>query len=100
MSKKEREVLRDIMRDLKDGYSFGKDCTWSYYRNAPLDYPYFGTALFLSADRKYIHWQHFGSSANKATLKDLLWIITVIFETTPSGFLREYIRCDESVITA
>lgn len=34
----------------------------------------------LWADSKYIHWQHFGQSANKNTLADLTWIINVIFE--------------------
>ena len=34
----------------------------------------------LWADTSYIHWQHFGQSANKNTLADLTWIINVILE--------------------
>ena len=80
MSKAEKDILRDILRDVKAGYRYGKDYTWNYYENKPYRYPYFG------------------SSAIKATLRDLEWLITVIFKTTPSGFLRDYIRNDQSAI--
>lgn len=97
MSKNEYAVLRNIMHDLKDGYVFGKDYTWDYYDNKPYRYPFFGSALYLTP-AKNIGYTHYGSSATKLTLKNLEWIITVIFEMTPSAFLREYIRNDKSTI--
>ena len=68
-----------------------------YYENKPYRYPFFGSALYLTPSGN-IGYEHFGSSAIKATLRDLEWLITVIFKTTPSGFLRDYIRNDQSAI--
>lgn len=103
MTKAEKEVLRNIMDDLKAGFSFGKDKTWDYYNNRPFPYPYFDDRLYIFRSsyngKKYIGWCHYGSSANAVTLRDLEWIITVIFKTTPSEFLKEYIRNDKSTIT-
>jgi hypothetical protein len=48
----------------------------------------------------YFCWSNYGSSANRATLDELAWIITVIFETTPSQFRAEYITNDKSKIHA
>ena len=95
MLKAEKDILRDILRDVKAGYRYGKDYTWNYYENKPYRYPYFGSALYLTPSGN-IGYEHFGSSAIKATLRDLEWLITVIFKTTPSGFLRDYIRNDQS----
>lgn len=96
MSSENNTVLRLIMDDLKSGYSYGRDFTFDHYNNKPLRYPYFDAVLRLSPDGRLIRWQHFGSSANKCTLKDLNWIITEIFKTTPVDFIREYIRNDKS----
>lgn len=99
MSKNEKEILRGIMSDLKAGFTFGKDYTWDYYNNKPYRFPFFSSALYITPS-KNIGWTNYGSSANKCNLSELEWIITVIFKTTPSGFLREYIRNDKSTIKA
>ena len=99
MSRNEMEVLRGIMSDLKAGYTFGQDCTWDYYNNKPMRFPFFSSALYITPSGN-IGWTHYGSSANKRNLKELAWIIEKIFDTTPSGFLRDYIRNDKSAITA
>ena len=49
----------------------------------------------LSADKQYIRWCHYGSSANKRTMEDLKWIITVIFRMTPEEFLYKYTTYSE-----
>mgnify|MGYP007115351187 CR=1 FL=1 len=36
--------------------------------------------------RSYIHWQNFGSSANRMGLNNLRWIINVIFESKSINF--------------
>ena len=94
MSKENNVALHEIMNSLKEGHFYGKDCTKAAY-------PYFAAALYTQTGRNgkdYIGWCHFGSSANKFTLRDLNWIIRVIFETTPANFLHEYIRDNESKI--
>lgn len=97
MKTNDKNALHYIMNSIKAGYSFGKDCTWNYYSNKPIAYPYFSGCLYMTFQGS-IGWTHYGSSANKCTLKDLLWIITTIFDTTPSDFLEIYIRSDESKI--
>lgn len=97
MNTNEKETLRGILYDLKSGLTFGKDCTWDYYENKPIRFPYFSSALYNTQSGN-IGYTHFGSSAVKPTMRDLEWLITVIFKTTPSGFLREYIRSDKSKI--
>lgn len=42
-------------------------------------YVWIGESNF--SNRKYIHWQNFGSSANRMGLNNLRWIINVIFES-------------------
>lgn len=44
----------------------------------------------LSASKEYIHWRHYGESANKLSLSNLKWILTEIFKTTPEKFLYDY----------
>ena len=88
-------TLRQIYDDLQAGIRYGKD-----YTNCR--YPYFHTHLALGYDKirktKYIYWSHAGSSANKNTLKDLLWIINTIFGLTPIEFVEQYIKEEESTI--
>ena len=33
-----------------------------------------------NSNRKIIKWQHFGSSANRRTIKELTWVINTIFK--------------------
>lgn len=84
-----RDILREIMYNLKAGKRYGK-----FVVN--VKYPYFDTVLSYSesiynrAPYDLICWSHFGSSANKATLKELNWIITVIFKLSPADFVSIY----------
>lgn len=78
------------------------DALHRIYRNLLMErsYGYFST--FNNGER-YIHdvlyltdygnigWNHYGSSANKCTLKELKWIITKIFDTTPEEFEDRYV---------
>jgi len=78
----------DLIYDkLKAGESFGKI---EPHRQG-------GTYFWqvLSADEKFIHWNHYGSSANTTCLTSLYWIITTIFKTTPIDFLYEYTTYSE-----
>ena len=100
LNSEEKQVLKQIMQDLKRGYVFGNDRTWDHYSNRPLPYPYFDVALRIGSGRSglLLRWHHFGSSANACTMRDLEWVITEIFQLTPSQFLDSYIRSDASSI--
>lgn len=39
------------------------------------------------SNRKYIHWQNFGSSANRMGLNNLRWIINTIFESKSINYM-------------
>ena len=61
---------------------------------------YFAEVLYMyqsSLDGKqYFQWRYFGSSANKATKKDLSWILENIFNMTAKQFVSYYITRDEA----
>ena len=84
---KKNDALHRIMENLKNGKRYGKQV--DYVR-----YPYFSTVLSIHESnynsKNYIFWCHYGSSANKVTLKDLDWIIRVMFNMTPEQFEAEY----------
>lgn len=93
MKNPETIALHQINQKLKNGEIFGKDVFSWPNGNGPR-FPYFHAVLSYGKDyngENIFRWTHYGSSANRATLKDLKWIITVIFKTTPSRFLQEYI---------
>jgi len=50
---------------------------------------YFWDVLY--ADKLYIHWRHYGQSANKLSLKSLKWILDNIFKMKPEEFLYTYV---------
>lgn len=83
-------TLKAIYNSLKNGEKYGKFVYWDYYNNKPMRYPYFHIALSKHDYKNLFLWENYGSSANKATLKDLNWIITEIFNTTPDKFILEY----------
>lgn len=94
MSKANSEALHEIMNSLKENHFYGRD-----YKTAAS--PYFGAVLYPTTGRngkELIGWCHYGSSANKFNLRELNWIIRAIFKTSPTEFLREYIRDDKSTI--
>ena len=91
MDKKNKYALLKIMHNLKQGRSYGQFRYWNYYDNRYMPFPMFWWNLTFDKYANVIRWNNAGSSANKATLKELEWIITVIFKTTPIQFLHDYI---------
>lgn len=76
-------TYEDLLKHLLGGWKFGYVMD---YRDGTK-----GINVVLSADRHYIHWTNYGSSANKATAKDLKWVIEQIFESNIPEFIRKYI---------
>lgn len=76
------EQYEQIYNNLKAGARYGE-----YYA---LKYPAFHVALYINSSGKWICWHNGGSSANKNTLKDLIWIISVIFNRTPEQFVHDF----------
>ena len=79
--------LKFIYQKILDGEIFGK-----------IDQHIQGGSYFwdvLSANRQYIYWKHYGSSANKTSLQNLKWILTEIFKMTPEQFLFNYTTYSE-----
>lgn len=80
---REHNILKQIYWNLHNGIVYGKYIT-------DVKYPYFDECLYLHPWQNCICWHNYGSSANNDTEKDLLWIITTIFETTPEQFIKDY----------
>lgn len=76
------DALKRIYKNINAGKNYG-------YNVVNVQYPYFSDVLYLTTQNN-IGWTHYGSSANKNTLNDLYWIITVIFKTTPEDFEKAY----------
>lgn len=72
--------------ELMRGTAFG-------YANIGLRYPTFNTVLCkgrtIQTQNLFV-WRHYGESANKATKKDLRFILEKIFGMTATDFLRRY----------
>ena len=90
-----KQALNIIYNNLKNGTQYGKFSYWNYYYNSPLPFPYFNIVLYKHYCKNIFCWQHFGSSANKATKEQLAWIIKNIFKTSPEKFLLEYTTKEE-----
>lgn len=75
-------ALQEIYNNLQDGKQYGY-----YYA---MRFPGFHTVLYVDKFKKYIHWCNFGESANKNTLKELKWILEVIFHISPENFLEKF----------
>lgn len=78
----QRKILREIYRNLWRGYTY----------DDPSFRSYLNPAMFIEEGTRgwYIFWSHYGSSANRASLKSLRWIIEVIFDMKPSEFMEKY----------
>ena len=77
------ETYADLLRWLQGGTRFGEVST---YRDGTKN-----LRIVLRADEHYIYWRNFGSSANRATPKDMEFVITRIFGTTLPKFLHTYV---------
>lgn len=81
-SEENESSLRHIMEHTRSGGSYAE-------RVENVRYPYDHKVLYRTLYGN-IGWCHFGSSANPMTLRDLNWVIRVIFEMTPTEFLSRY----------
>lgn len=75
-------TLKFIYHKLMNGESFGS------IEPHRLGGTYFWLVLY--SDGQFIYWTHYGSSANKASLENLKWILQEIFQLTPEQFLFNY----------
>lgn len=82
-------MIKTIYENINSGKVYG-------YMFTNCRYPFFDTVLSVSENNKYIRWQHYGSSANKNTIKELQWLIETIFKTTPEEFAKKY-ECREMI---
>lgn len=73
--------LQEIYNNLQKGGRYGE-----YYA---MRFPGFWNVLFKTVGGN-IGWNHYGESANKNTLENLEWILTVIFRMTADEFLSKY----------
>ena len=87
--------LKTVYNRLMAGETFGKIDYWNYYENKPFRYVNFHTVLMKHPEKNLFCWSCFGSSANKATLKDLKWLFENILHTTPRDFLNTHITLTE-----
>ena len=86
----DKQALNEIYTNLQKGERYGYFVVWNYYDNEMYRYPYFNVSLYKTG-HGYFGYQNYGSSATKATKKDLEWILTTIFEETPKEFLITHI---------
>lgn len=86
----EREALEKIYNDLLSGIDYGKDFDFG------VRYPYFDTRLWITKNKQYIGFSHYGSSHQKTNIKNLLWILFNIFGLSPEEFLSKYITREQS----
>lgn len=84
---KNEEYARRIYDDMKNGSRYG-------YYLTNVRYPMFCPNLYIGTGhngKKYIFWEHYGSSAHVCTLRDLKWIIKHIFNQTPEEFYKTHL---------
>ena len=77
------EDYNDLLKALQNGVRF---CRVMEYRD--------GTKhlyTVLTADANLIRWNNYGSSANKATARNMEFVITRIFKMTLDEFIRAYV---------
>lgn len=86
-------ALIEIYNNLKNGMIYA-----DYLSN--VRFPCFWYVLTYDRIKNLFFWRNFGESANKATLKDLAWIIEQIFDTTPEAFAEKYHCVDRATYNA
>lgn len=73
----------DLLRHLQRGNRF---CELITYRDGTKQLD-----TVLRADDHYIYWHNYGSSAHRATPRDMEFIVTKIFRMSLPKFLRRYV---------
>ena len=84
VSKENARCLRQIMEHLRSGGSYAQ-----FIAGDGILYPYWHKVLYQTANG-FLGWNHYGSSACRANLRDLNWIIRQIFKMTPTEFTDSY----------
>lgn len=85
--------LEEIYKNLKNGLIYA-----DYLSN--VRFPCFWYVLRYDRIKNLFCWRNAGSSANKATKKELAWIIETIFQTTPEEFKKKYCCVDQKAYNA
>ena len=73
----------DLLENLQRGYRL---CSVEEYRDGTK-----GLQTRVHADECYIYWNHYGSSANLATAREMEFVVTQIFQTTLEEFIRKFV---------
>lgn len=73
----------DILARLQAGHTWGEVET---YCDGTLHFE-----AVVRADNRYIYWNHYGSSAEEATLQGMEFVLTHIFKMTPAEFIRAFV---------
>lgn len=77
-------TLETIYRNINSGATYGQNvngCAGNVYY----------AALSVSADGRYIHYNHYGSSAVDNTPEALSWLLAKIYRKTPEEFCAAYV---------
>lgn len=82
-------ALKDIYNNINSGKRYARLITGN---NPFMPEPFYYTVLEVITGRKgkLIHWAHYGSSCEGNTLKELRWVLAVIFKLTPEEFINMY----------
>ena len=82
-------ILREIAQNLKEGHKYGtwRDGRLGRYFDCALSYDY---GLSNGRERPMWFWQHYGRSAESANMRNLAWLLRVIFKMTPGEFCERY----------
>lgn len=73
----------DLLAAMQRGWKF---CEVVTYRDGTKN-----LHTVCSADAHLIRWNHYGSSANEATAKDMQFVVEVIFKMTLPEFIRAFV---------
>ena len=73
----------ELLKALQDG---AKMCEIVEYRDSTKN-----LSTVIYADANYIYWRHYGASANRATARNMEFVITRIFKMTFDEFIRHYV---------
>ena len=82
------KAIDKIYSNLKNGMIYA-----SYMDN--VRFPGYWYVLSYDRIKNLFHYRNYGSSAIKATKKDLVWLLDTIFEMEPETFIEKYHCVDQ-----
>lgn len=91
------QSMNRIYNNLMAGAVYGYVSTWraDYPDKALAGKERFQTALYKHACKPLFCWQHYGSSANRATKSDLAFILHKLFNMSAPQFEKRFITREE-----